>query len=99
MEVDMKEFNKKRQFRFEAFWLRDPTFLEKAKGWWESSQAEGQNRMNSFQLRLKDVKQQIKKWNKTEFGNIQHDKERLQGEMKQIQQQMILNGRAENLFI
>lgn len=41
MEVDMKEFQRKLPFQFEAFWLRDPKFLEKYKGWWEASQIWG----------------------------------------------------------
>lgn len=38
MEVDMKEFQKKHPFQFETFWLRDPNFLENAKGWWEENE-------------------------------------------------------------
>ena len=99
MEIDMKECKKNWPFRFESFWLRDPTFVEKTKGWWETNHIQGRNRMHSFQLMLKNLKQEIKKWNKIEFGNIHQDKESLQGEMKRVQQLMINHGRTEALVV
>ena len=48
-----------------------------------------------FQLKLKELKGRIKKWNKEEFGNIMEDKQKLEKEMESLQQQMIMEGRTE----
>ena len=75
----MNPQNKIRPFQFEAFWLRDPEFIDKMKTWWQESKTgmEGRNKMHTFQIRLKDLKGKIKKWNGEEFGNIQKEKEKL----------------------
>lgn len=51
--------------------------------------------MHTFQLKLKELKGRIKKWNKEEFGNILEDKQKLEGEMESLQQKMIMEGRTE----
>lgn len=38
LEISMNNQNKNKPFRFEAFWLRDPTLIE--KNWWQSSEEE-----------------------------------------------------------
>eukprot|EP00253_Pinus_taeda_P024197 PITA_24197 len=48
-----------------------------------------------FQLKLKELKGRIKKWNKEEFGNIMEDKQKLEKEMESLQQKMIMEGRKE----
>lgn len=75
----MNNQNQHRPFRFETFWLQEPTFIEKMEQWWQNSEAEikGRNKMHTLQLRLKELKGKIKKWNKEEFGNIQKDQEKL----------------------
>jgi len=34
----------------------------------------GRNKMHTFQLKLKEMKSKLKKWNKEEFGNILEEK-------------------------
>eukprot|EP00253_Pinus_taeda_P029331 PITA_29331 len=51
--------------------------------------------MHTFQLKLKELKGKIKRWNKEEFGNILEDKQKLEEEMVDIQQKIILEGRTE----
>ena len=53
--------------------------------------------MHTFQLKLKDLKGKIKKWNKEEFGNIQKEHELIQTKMKKVQRQIINKGRSEGL--
>lgn len=53
--------------------------------------------MHTFQLKLKELKGRIKKWNKEEFGNIMEEKQKLEKEMETIQQKIISEGRDEEL--
>eukprot|EP00253_Pinus_taeda_P029130 PITA_29130 len=95
LEIDIKKIQGKRPFRFEAFWLRDPDFIKKVEDWWGKCTSQGRCRMHTFQLKLKELKGKIKKWNKEEFGNILEDKQKLEEEMADIQQKIILEGRTE----
>eukprot|EP00253_Pinus_taeda_P009631 PITA_09631 len=95
LEIDIKRIQGKRPFRFEAFWLRDPDFIKKVEDWWGNCTSQGRCRMHTFQLKLKSLKGQIKRWNKEEFGNILEDKQKLEKEMEDIQQKIILEGRIE----
>lgn len=84
LEIDVKAGLPNHPFRFELFWLRDPRFIEKVKNWWTSQQVIGRNKMHTFQLRLKNLKTEIKHWNRLEFGNIHEEQIRLQDQMKEI---------------
>eukprot|EP00253_Pinus_taeda_P018479 PITA_18479 len=95
LEVDIKVNQGKRPFRFESFWLRDPEFIKKVEEWWSQSTIQGKGKMCTFQLKLKELKEKIKNWNKKEFGNIMEDKQNLEKEMETLQQKMILEGRTE----
>eukprot|EP00253_Pinus_taeda_P008691 PITA_08691 len=95
LEVDIKVRHGKRPFRFESFWLRDPSFIKKLEEWWCQSTIQSKGKMCLFQLKLKELKEKIKSWNKQEFGNIMEDKQNLEKEMESIQQKMILEGRTE----
>jgi len=51
--------------------------------------------MHTFQLKLKELKGKIKKWNKEEFGNIFLEQQRLERKMEELQQKIITEGRSE----
>eukprot|EP00253_Pinus_taeda_P015690 PITA_15690 len=95
LEIDIKKNKGKKPFRFEAFWLRNPDFLHKVEQWWTQSQVKGKGKMHTFQLKLKEIKGKIRKWNREEFGHIMEEKQKLEKEMEDIQQQIILEGRDE----
>eukprot|EP00253_Pinus_taeda_P017271 PITA_17271 len=59
------------------------------------STVQGKGKMHTFQLKLKELKGRIKKWNKEEFGNILEEKQKLEGEMESMQQKIITEGRTE----
>ena len=86
LEIALNDQNKKRPFRFESFWLRSPDFLDRVRGWWQDrkSEKEGCSKMHSFQLRLKEIKSKIKKWNREEFSNIQQEQGKLQSRLERI---------------
>lgn len=95
LEIDIKKNSCKKPFRFEAFWLRIPQFISRIEEWWTQSTLKGKGKMHTFQLKLKELKGKIKKWNKEEFGNIMVEKQKLEGEMEMIQQKIIIEGRNE----
>ena len=64
LEIDIKKNSGKNPFKFESFWLRNPQFLEKAEEWWTQSTLQGKGKMHTFQLKLKELKGKIKKWNR-----------------------------------
>ena len=82
----MNQDNQNKPFRFEAFWLREPILIGKMKELWKGNENEigGSNQMHTFQLRLKDLKGKIKKWNKGEFRNIQQEQEIIQTKMNNV---------------
>jgi len=68
-------------FRFEHCWFEDPNFKTKVKDWWLESSDQRGNCMYRFQQRLKTLRNKIKIWNKTEFGNIFEDKARIETQL------------------
>ena len=51
--------------------------------------------MFQFQQKLKNLKQVLKVWNRTQFGNIFENRKKLEQQMRSVQQTIILEGRAE----
>ena len=91
IEVDFKEEPINRSFHFKRFWLEAPNFVEKANGWWNKIFVKGKNKMHPFHLKLKDMKEK-KLWSWGEFGNIFAENSKLEAQIYDIQQHMILEG-------
>ena len=60
----------KRPFRFENMWLKDEGFVDRVRCWWDSYNFQG---ASSFVLanKLKLLKNELKKWNVEDFGNVE----------------------------
>jgi len=53
--------------------------------------------MFKFQQKLKHLKEKIKHWNSEVFGNIFQEKEKLDSQMKELQQEIMASGPSEAL--
>eukprot|EP00253_Pinus_taeda_P012138 PITA_12138 len=95
--LDRPGTNIKRPFRFEAFWLSHPDFKEFVQTTWQNCNPTESTQMARFQKKLKKLKKEIKRWNKTTFGNIFKEKELLIQEIKKVQQSIMSEGRTEEL--
>eukprot|EP00253_Pinus_taeda_P015484 PITA_15484 len=87
----------KRPFRFEAFWFSHPKFKEFIQKAWQNCNPIEPTKMARFQKKLKMLKAEIKRWNTTAFGHILKEKEQIIQEIKKTQQQIISEGRSEEL--
>lgn len=52
--------------------------------------------MYTFELKLKEIKHKIRKWNKEEFRHIMKDQHQLNKIIEDLQQQIIQEGRSDN---
>eukprot|EP00253_Pinus_taeda_P023386 PITA_23386 len=86
-----------RPFRFEAFWSTHPDFKEVVRAAWKSFTPPAGAKMFQFQQKLRHLKQVLKVWNKTQFGNILETRKKLEQNMCSLQHTIILEGRIEEL--
>jgi len=84
-----------RPFRFEAFWFSNPNFKIVVSEAWQSFIPPEGAKMFQFQQKLKNLKQVLKAWNRTQFGNIFENWKKLEQRMSSLQQTIILEGRTE----
>jgi hypothetical protein len=61
---------RRKPFRFEKFWLKHSDFRTNIKTWWEEEAIQTGTPMYRFQQWLKNLKQHLKSWNKSTFGDI-----------------------------
>ncbi|CAM8911363.1 unnamed protein product [Rhodiola kirilowii] len=71
---------RKRVFKFEEMWLKNPEFKRDLHGFWQSQNAVNQG----WAVRLKKCSQFLKKWNSDHYGNIQKRIEKLKGELETV---------------
>jgi hypothetical protein len=77
--------------------LTHPDFQANIKAWWEEAAIYTGTPMYRFQQRLKNLKKQLKSWNKSTFGNIFQAQEHLQQQMQTLQHQIRTQGLTEAL--
>jgi len=87
-----------RPFCFEVFWFSHPKFKELVKEAWKSFNPPAGAKMFQLQQKLKHLKQALKSWNRTQFGNIFENQKELEQQMTSLQQRIILEGR-KNAYV
>ena len=73
----------KSPFRFENMWLKVDGFVGRVKGWWDSYTFNGSPSFILVQ-KLKALKLDIQRWNREEFGDINHRKDELMGSIQEL---------------
>jgi hypothetical protein len=86
LRMDIPATPDKKPFRFEKFWLDHPEFQEKIQTWWREAEVPRGSKMYRFQQKLKNLKQTLKAWNQSTFGNIFDAQKQLLAQMEGIQQ-------------
>jgi len=72
-------------FIFENFWLTHPNFMPMIIDWWSTTHTIRSSKMYRFQQKLKMLKNHLRVWNESTFGNIFSAKIHLEQEMETLQ--------------
>ena len=88
--ADKLNYQKNFPFRFEKMWTLHLDLETLIKEWW-GIKVEGTT-MFKVVAKLKNVKKNIKKWNKHTFGNIFENKKKILEELKDIQDRIQTDG-------
>ena len=67
------------------------------KEWWDNCPVTEGSYMFVFQQKLKHIKECVKKWNKESFGNIFHEKKRLEQQIEEIKIKSMSEGYSEEM--
>ena len=81
---------KKFPFRFEKMWMQHPQFQSKLIEWWNID-VDGTT-LYRIVTKLKNVKKEVKIWNKECFGNIFEIKEKIKEDLHKIQDTIQIDG-------
>jgi hypothetical protein len=96
LEANFQTTPKNRPFRFEEFWIENPTFKEHINQWWWEELPDQGKRMFKFYKRIKYIKHKLKEWNKEIFGNINPEKKNIEDRMRILQELYIVEGYIED---
>lgn len=77
--------------------MSHPDFNNLITSKWNNFSPPKGNKMLQFQQKLKHLKDKIKHWNYTSFGNIFQAQSALDQDMKHLQQRIIIEGRSNDL--
>eukprot|EP00253_Pinus_taeda_P021967 PITA_21967 len=82
-------------FRFEKILLDHPNFLQLVENWWlEPMEGKG-SKMFNLQKKLRLIKDKIREWNKTVFGDIFKEKTLIEDKLEQIHRQWAARQNSE----
>jgi hypothetical protein len=97
--ADIMHNQGKSSFKFERMWLRHPHFIQHLKQWWVSAPFVLGSKMHQFAMKMKHVKQHIKKWNHDIFKNVFKQKEIVKLKLEDIHAYIIQNGMSNDTFL
>eukprot|EP00253_Pinus_taeda_P033845 PITA_33845 len=84
LTVVVQSTPRNKPFRFEKFWLDHPNFLELVEKWWSEPLEGNGSKMFNLQKKLRIIKEKIKEWNRTVFGDIFKEKTQIEEKLEQI---------------
>eukprot|EP00253_Pinus_taeda_P018446 PITA_18446 len=84
LTVAVQSTPRNKPFRFEKLWLDHPNFLELVEKWWSEPLEGNGSKMFNLQKKLRIIKEKIKEWNRTVFGDIFKEKTRIEEKLEQI---------------
>jgi hypothetical protein len=87
----------KKPFCFDKLWLTHQDFQANIGHWWQEATISKGTPMYKFQQKLKNLKQRLKTWNKSTFGNIFQDQEILNQQIQALQQKIRHQGITDSL--
>lgn len=70
-------------FRFENMWVTHPSFKELIHKWWNECEIGGSGGFR-FMKKLGFIKGKIREWNRSSFGNLGANKDRLLSELQLV---------------
>lgn len=79
-------------------WLKDDKWLGLIEKWWKDIEVSGSNLYRVIS-KLKVIKNNLLRWNKTHFGNIFEAKVKLEEEMSKVNKRVIEKGIDEALYL
>ncbi|XP_057823941.2 uncharacterized protein LOC131036143 [Cryptomeria japonica] len=82
-------------FKVEKMWLREQGFSDQVVWWWKETPVVKGFLAYQFFKKLSDVKQKLKRWNKDVFGNIFEEKQKIEGELGNLNSKVIGEGMDE----
>lgn len=83
-------------FRFEKFWLDHPNFLQLVEKWWSEPMGGRGSKMFNLQKKLTHIKDKIKEWNITVFGDIFKEKTLIEDKLEQIHRDWAVGHNSED---
>lgn len=81
-------------FRFEKMWTAHPSLFDKIREWWGIDVDD--TAMYKVAKKLKNIKMEIRKWNKKDFGDIFLEKERIMEDLVGVQEEIQNTGYDED---
>lgn len=86
-------------FRFEKMWMRDSNLLEQILVWWKEVWIGNHSHLFSFQRKLSHIKAKLRFWNKEHFKNIFEESDKIESELRTLNEKVIEKGMGQEEFL
>lgn len=80
-------------------WTRDPALSDLIRQWWGEVWVGNQSKMFLFHKKITHIKWKLKEWNNLHFKNIFVDKDRIEKELRALNDIVMEKGMSEVEFI